>query len=349
MTPFHCKLKTGQRAGFSLLEVLVACGILVIGLASIAAILPAAGSRLGEASAQDRAIAAAAVAMSEIQCRGLVSRQLLPTGTWVGGPAFSPSAIIFGETLSLAVTSSATSSGYATTTGSLALTATSGSVSLATGGTTAIQAFLSGTLPVLSVPVPSILNSRINNDIASADRRGFILEDEVQYLPSVTGDLPANSFVNGVRQFNRGVCWGALMTPTPAGASWATANAAKVSVAVFRKPGGMATAMTLTSSTTGFAAATGIFQITAPASLQRTILKPCSNVLAVGPAVAPQWLAIRSSWISGTNPLTTLASATTCVTFENPALVGPLVIGNTLTVIGFENLLLVNEQTLPIQ
>ena len=55
------------RAGFSLLEVLVACGILVVGLASIAAILPAAGSRLSEAAAQDRAVAAAAVAMSEIR------------------------------------------------------------------------------------------------------------------------------------------------------------------------------------------------------------------------------------------------------------------------------------------
>ena len=66
------------RAGFSLLEVLVACGILVVGLASIAAILPAAGSRLSEAAAQDRAVAAAAVAMSEIRCRNLAARDISP-------------------------------------------------------------------------------------------------------------------------------------------------------------------------------------------------------------------------------------------------------------------------------
>ncbi|MBM4058212.1 MAG: hypothetical protein FJ275_08255, partial [Planctomycetes bacterium] len=43
------------RAGMTLLEVLVACGILVMGLASVAAMLPAAGARLAEATAIDRA------------------------------------------------------------------------------------------------------------------------------------------------------------------------------------------------------------------------------------------------------------------------------------------------------
>jgi prepilin-type N-terminal cleavage/methylation domain-containing protein len=347
-----------SRRGFSLLEVLVACGILVIGLASIAAILPAAGSRLGEASAQDRAVNAAAVAMSEIQCRGLVSRQLIPSGTWAGGSAYTPSAIIFGETLSLAVDNSAMSSGYAVTSGSLALTATSGSVALAAGGSTPVQALLSGTVPVLSIPVPTILNSRINNDTASADRRGFILEDEVQYLPSVTGDLPTNSFVDGVRQFNRGVCWGALITPS--GTSWDTTTAAKVSVAVFKKPGA-ATAVALTAAP-NLASEIFVTGSTTPVTLQRTILKPCSMVLAINGTASPQWLPIRSSWIltgtmigtsgtfAGIDPGATLSSVIghTCVTFTGT--VPPsLISSGTLQVIGFENLLLVNEQTLPIQ
>ena len=120
-----------------------------------------------------------------------------------------------------------------------------------------------------------------------------------------------------------------------------------------RKPGGAATAITLTSSTTGAAAAAGIFRTSVaatPAAIQRTILKPCANVLAVTGTGGPQWLAIRSSWISGTNPLSTLSSATTCVVFENSSLVNSVLgSGSTLTVIGFENLLLVNEQTFPVQ
>lgn len=62
-----------RRAGLSLLEVLVACGILVVGLTSIAAILPAAGSRLGQATQADRGGFLAANAYAEVIGRGLVA------------------------------------------------------------------------------------------------------------------------------------------------------------------------------------------------------------------------------------------------------------------------------------
>lgn len=325
------------RRGFSLLEVLVACGILVVGLASIAAILPAAGSRLSEASAQDRAAAAAAVAMSEIRCRNLVARDMFPGPLTGAAPA-----IVFGEVLPSAVATSATSQGYST--------------SVITSGST-----LAYGMTMLSLATTGTLSARIQNNTVLADRRGYFLEDEVQYQPSLTGNLPLNSFAigttsgSGVRQFNRGICWGAMITPlgTPP-PTIGSMTAAKVTVAVFRKPGGLATAVTLTSSTTGTAAAQGVFQTNGtPASMQRTILKPCSRVLGLpaGPGSAPQWLAIRSSWLSGTNPLSTVASATTCVVFENDSQVLSLIgsAGSSLTVIGFENLLLVNEQTLPVQ
>jgi hypothetical protein len=83
--------------------------------------------------------------------------------------------------------------------------------------------------------------------------------------------------------------------------------------------------------------------------LQRTILKPCSSVLGISGSAPPQWLTIRSSWVSGTNPLSTLSSATTCVLFENASLVQPLMSGSTITVVGFENFLLVNERVVPVQ
>lgn len=61
------------RRGITLLEVLVACGILVVGLASLASILPAAGTRLSQAAAEDRIAFTAANAKADVVNRGLVS------------------------------------------------------------------------------------------------------------------------------------------------------------------------------------------------------------------------------------------------------------------------------------
>lgn len=66
----------GGRRGITLLEVLVACGILVVGLASLASIMPAAGSRLAQAAVEDRAGTAAANAFAEVVNRGLASSDL---------------------------------------------------------------------------------------------------------------------------------------------------------------------------------------------------------------------------------------------------------------------------------
>jgi hypothetical protein len=71
----HC------RAGVTLLEVLVASGILVVGLASVASILPAAGTRLAQATLEDRAGTAAANAYADIVNRGLVAADIFGSGT----------------------------------------------------------------------------------------------------------------------------------------------------------------------------------------------------------------------------------------------------------------------------
>jgi prepilin-type N-terminal cleavage/methylation domain-containing protein len=75
-----------KRAGFSLLEVLVASGILVVGLASVAALLPAAADRMRQAIVQDRAGALAANAYADIMARrasGLLSASNLNGGQFL--------------------------------------------------------------------------------------------------------------------------------------------------------------------------------------------------------------------------------------------------------------------------
>lgn len=96
MTANNPSADRNHRSGFSLLEVLVASGVLVIGLASIAAIMPAAGYRLGEAAAQDRAAAMVANAMLDIKSRGLVTKNLFQTGAT---SYTTNKAAVFGEVL----------------------------------------------------------------------------------------------------------------------------------------------------------------------------------------------------------------------------------------------------------
>ncbi|MFM8734431.1 MAG: hypothetical protein ACKOC8_04470 [Pirellulales bacterium] len=69
------------RSGITLLEVLVACGILVVGLASLASVLPAASARLAEASMADRAAVAAANAYAECVNRRLVAADVFTSVT----------------------------------------------------------------------------------------------------------------------------------------------------------------------------------------------------------------------------------------------------------------------------
>lgn len=65
--------QSSARGGITLLEVLISCGLLVIGLTAMAAMLPAAGSRLAQATIEDRAAVAASNALAELKNRGLVS------------------------------------------------------------------------------------------------------------------------------------------------------------------------------------------------------------------------------------------------------------------------------------
>jgi hypothetical protein len=331
-----------RRTGFTLLEVLVACGILVVALASIAAILPAAASRLGDATAMDRGNALDAMAFSEIQSRGLATRDVFTS------PA-SAAGVVIGDILPSAVLTTVTNSGY-------------GSVTLFSGTLTATGASLtsgSGTLfrngvAILTLPNWTTLNTRA--DVS----RGFSIEDDVQYLPPTSTLWPVNRFAgvsasSGYRQFNRGVSWGAVLTPEPWGTTSGSMTAVRASVAIFRKPS-TAVAMTLTRSG---AAGSSLFTsgtTIVPAAIQRTRLRPCSFVLALPPTsvsgTGPQWLGIRSSWMSGTSSQMTLdaltsGSAQACVVFERP--IDGLVTSGSLTVLTFDSLLLTDQKVLPVQ
>jgi len=305
--------QTGAKGGFSLLEVLVACGVLVIGLASAAAMLPAATARLQEAAAADRGGAMAAAALADFECRDLAFRGLFLD---TSGTAYVPAnpATLFGEVLPIV-------SGTIGTSGSPTVVSLSGSAS-------------------------SQLQARINTTSGTAGR-GFFLEDELQYRPGA-GLTLFNGFTNGVRDFRRGACWGAMVEPYPWGSDPASMRAVRATIAVFRKPGEIIR-MPLTGS------AGGVFRIllSSTSGLDnglefRPFLGPCAPVLAVAQSgtAAPKWLTVNSSWpqaaVSGT--------AWYFVVFrEAGSVYQPLMSGSTLQVIGFENIQSITQQTFAIE
>jgi type II secretory pathway pseudopilin PulG len=88
-------LPSSHRHGMTLLEVLVSIGILVAGLASIAALMPAAGARLADATAIDRAGTLAANAHADLRNRGiLTSSACFPGNTEI--TAISGRICVFG-------------------------------------------------------------------------------------------------------------------------------------------------------------------------------------------------------------------------------------------------------------
>jgi hypothetical protein len=66
-----CDDNPTTRNGITLLEVLIAAGVLVVGLTSVLAMIPAAGSLFGEASMSDRAASLASNAAADLRFQGV--------------------------------------------------------------------------------------------------------------------------------------------------------------------------------------------------------------------------------------------------------------------------------------
>ena len=294
----HVPPPAGSRAGFSLLEVLVACGILVIGLTSIAAILPAASSRLAEATAEDRAGTLAANAYAEAVARGLLSSDLFPASS------SGTTCVVFGRVLTVNGTSTSIPGGK---------------VALASGTTVSGTVLLTQAQYILTP-----LSTRIDQ------ARGFVLEDDLTYSIPTTGETPNNSFLNsgtGPREYKDGVCWGGMLTPTVLTGTVGPGSVATLSLAVFKKSGGIQS-LTLTP-TSGYYSV-----LPADAQTRKTYAKGCSYLLVLPTSAAPTWQRINASW--------TTKTGSTFLTFTGTQLFS----GSTTQAIGFEGLLRLDERTI---
>ncbi len=272
-----------RRAGISLLEVLVSCGILIVGLTSLAAVLPAAGARLAQATLEDRAGTLAENAYAEAISRGLASRSILVSDT---------QACVFGVMLEKLVPDPPAKRGKGRK----------------SNRTVSIDSRITAT-----GTIPPTLFQRIDDD------RGFYLEDELTFqMPTVT-ETPLNIFMNsgtnGPRESKKAICWGAMLAPI------AGTNEATLSIAIFRKEGDY-TETPILLADEGFP----LFSV-ADDDLRDRYLKGCSFVLVLVPDTLPIWAQVASSWTGNV------------VLDVDPALVA----GRSVAVIGFENLVRVDQ------
>lgn len=256
------------RAGLTLLEVLVACGILTVGLASVAALLPAASARFGQATQQDRAGVLAANARAECVNRGLVAADIFSSGT---------TACVFGE--------------------------------------------LNQT--------PMLVTGVAGPSGALAQRTGtstFQLADDPAFR------------------------WGGMLARTgTAPVSAASGLPYTLSIAVFRKAPTFSPTISLTGGTSSprFQLITSSTSGLRDEATRRQFLPACAHAVALTGTNPPRWVRVTSSW--------TMPGPRTSGT-ENPAgrrsfVVidpNPLTSGTTLTVIGFDGLVRLDQYTVTL-
>jgi Tfp pilus assembly protein PilV len=322
-----------NRSGMTLLEVLVACGILVFALSGIAAILPAAGSRLAESVAEDRAALMAANVYSDIQASGILSHGLFVTST-TAPPAFN-----------ITVSGSASSAKQLRTL-AMGLNVTS-IIDLPPGQSSASKVAPDYFFDQFhdSPPWPlSLLEVWPYNKTSPVEaRRDFFIQDNLQFAANTLASQYENGTL-GPRAFKRGVCWGATLAAR--GASLGPGSSATLTIAIFKKPGEIR-GIDLTQPAAGGV----LYEL--PAGLENvrsTFLKPCAYVLAIPPEVAapdtppaPKWFRINSSWTQQSENLAQRISYVSLPPEASTTYTTSTGSGKQLLVIGFAGLIRVDE------
>ncbi len=301
--------------GITLLEVLIACGVLVLGLASVAALLPAAGARLGQATVEDRGGVLAANAWAEIQLRGLASESLFPFPKPEDAikdpplPKRPAKALAFGPVLNLVPDMPAAADFFE--------------------------------LPLNELPSKEF-ETRVHP-------LAFMLEDEVLFQPPTTAETPLNWFVDDLRRsFKEALRWGATLAPTKPESIGAVPGATAIlAIAVFRGES-IPQAISLRSESNSG----GLYQMTLPnQGLLKSHLRGCSYVLAMPTAsdTAPRWFKITASWKPPPSPdLPNTETDDNCyVIFADPYFED--FAGSEPTVIAFDKLVRVDQYTVTLE
>lgn len=303
------------RGGITLLEVLISCALLLVGLTAMAAMLPAAGSRLSQASIEDRAAVLLANAFGEMFNRGLVAADIFPASPVVGGSA--KPVVTIGRIL---------------------------------GGLPEL-----GDLPSGGVAADYFIAPSEKGLTRCGTPRTFLLEDGLVFSPASGSDGLTNSFLGaagaaGPRRFREGVCWGATLAPEsfPPRAG----QPATLSIAIFKRDGSAGQSRAGTSQVVPLVLRRFKNFYESDITPNGSLLRACSWVLAMpttsGTSSAPPtWFKIVSSWTWRTPQ----ARTTRLIVGDQGAfatLTSSTATDSTALVLAFEDLVRVDVQTVTL-
>jgi type II secretory pathway pseudopilin PulG len=315
--------------GITLLEVLVACAILIFALSGIAAILPAAGSRLAESVAEDRAAVLSANVYAELK-----ARQFLKSAIFDGVPPVSASpnqqseTLVFGN-LGPTLDWTGTAANASINAQKQAPFFFTNPMSLTSSGTTAIDRAFDAVWPYASLSFKA----------TPENCRGFFLEDDLSFgdangTPTSRYETMISGSSFGPRAFKRGPTWGATLARLTTGLNPPPAAApAELSIAIFKKAAD-ARGIDLDRITDSLYRLPNAGQET----IRRTFLKPCSYVLAlpIGSSATPppgaKWFRVNSSWERASDRVSFISLPDETRLYLDGST-------NKLCVIGFSNLL----------
>jgi hypothetical protein len=339
-------------------------------LSGIAAILPAAGSRLAESVAEDRAALMAANVFTDLQAAGLFDYTLFTTpvpiaktsGTWnlTDQPDKQLRTLALGHNVvNVLDFNPSTADSEA---GKIArdyffdqfhvfpLDPSRPAPATAPFNAPLPEPWppvLHNIWPYSQPPAPPPSGSTVpipfSVMLPLEARRDFFIQDDVEFVAdSLASKYEAGTA--GPRLFKRGVCWGATLAAS--GTSVGPGSTAILSVAIFRKiASAQAIDLTRVSGT--------LFRLPADKETVRsTFLRPCSYVLAIprvrGPSDPPGWIPPPPRWFRVQSSWTTqsLVAANRNSFVSLPAAVADYVDPVTTTrlcVIGFASLIRVDE------
>jgi type II secretory pathway pseudopilin PulG len=289
--------------GITLLEVLISCGLLIVGLSTIAALLPAAGSRLKQATTEDRAAALLSNAMAEIFNRSLLAADIFTPGE----------AGAVGRTLAIGKIL-----GRLPTYGALP------------SGRTAADYF-SG---------PSTAGrDRFGSDRTFV-LEDVLVYDPPRFTTSPRNAFSRDAAGLGPRKFREGICWGAMLTPDELPA--VAGGRAVLSVVVFKRDsqddeGQFEDGMPLVLTRVGSFYESDLAPTDSLLSGCSSVL-----AIPADPSKTPRWFRIMSSWPwetpTGRKTRVILRNQSD---FE--ALTGSATPGTNATVFAFEGVVRVDE------
>lgn len=387
LSPIHKPAPAKQLSGFTLLEVLVACGLLVLALSGIAAMLPASGYQLARAAVEERAAVVASNAFASILNADLVRSDIFPTSA-----AVSPSvpnetfrSVLFGCIIEDVNNNRTIDSALnEDTNGNGVLDPRSEDLNANNTLDAGEDINENGLLDL-----PPRAGSKNLLDSLLDRTRGLGSEDDLVNSDQ-SGNVPGNSFsrdgVLGIRQFKDSVRWGAsLCLVDPGALQPAPGNPAILSVAVFSKPPqGRFLALHAPAGAAGSAVTFSMFsgdvaspptQTTAARrladeALRKQFLRPGAYVLimpapvpAATPTDSPRWMRVASSWTTTDNDPTQRKSFVSLNISPSTPYFSPLPPGSPLartaprpsttpvciSVIGYDNLLRLEERTVVLK